>query len=158
MVVLQEEIRFRNIKNQCHQKEKKKLKLNLTDEEIDIFFRTNYTFQNYPKGILITSYSQTIQLKFLNYYYYITYNYNIVMSISSTGLYGSATIVNSNLFKDVEVLKEQVTTLSTSYLTIHKSTATIYHKNRQDISQNRQDISQNRQDISQTKLDVSRCR
>ena len=32
------------------------------------------------------------------------------MSISSTGLYGSATIVNSDLFSDVEVLKEQVTT------------------------------------------------
>ena len=38
------------------------------------------------------------------------------MSISSTGLYGSATIVNSDLFNDVEDLKEQVTTLSTSYL------------------------------------------
>jgi hypothetical protein len=34
------------------------------------------------------------------------------MSISSTGLYGSATIVNSDLFNDVEDLKEQVTTLS----------------------------------------------
>ena len=31
------------------------------------------------------------------------------MSISSTGLYGSATIVNSDLFNDVEDLKEQVT-------------------------------------------------
>ncbi len=39
------------------------------------------------------------------------------MSIRSTGLYGSATIVNSDLFNDVEDLKEQVTTLSTSYLT-----------------------------------------
>ncbi len=39
------------------------------------------------------------------------------MSISSTGLYGSATIVNTDLFDDVEALKEQVTTLSTSYLT-----------------------------------------
>ena len=39
--------------------EKSKLKRNLTDEELDIFFRTDYTFQNYPKGILITSYSQT---------------------------------------------------------------------------------------------------
>ena len=39
------------------------------------------------------------------------------MSISSTGLYGSATIVNSDLFNDVEALKEQMTTLSTSYLT-----------------------------------------
>jgi hypothetical protein len=38
------------------------------------------------------------------------------MSISSTGLYGSATIVNSDLFNDVSDLKEQVTTLSTSCL------------------------------------------
>ena len=35
------------------------------------------------------------------------------MSISSTGLYGSAAIVKSDLFSDVEALKEQVTTLST---------------------------------------------
>jgi hypothetical protein len=33
------------------------------------------------------------------------------MSISSTGLNGSGTIVNSDLFNDVEVLKEQVTTM-----------------------------------------------
>jgi hypothetical protein len=39
------------------------------------------------------------------------------MSISSTGLYGSAFIVNSDLFNDIEALKEQVTTLSSSYLT-----------------------------------------
>ena len=39
------------------------------------------------------------------------------MSISSTGLYGSATIVNSDLFNDVAALIEQVTTLSTSHLT-----------------------------------------
>ena len=58
------------------------------------------------------------------------------MSISSTGLYGSATIVNSDLFNDVEDLKEQVTTLSTSYLT-----TTNVH--RIDISQNRRDISSN---------------
>jgi hypothetical protein len=46
-------------KSSCHQKlmeEKNKLKRNLTDEELDVFFRTNYTFQNYPKGIPITSY------------------------------------------------------------------------------------------------------
>ena len=55
------------------------------------------------------------------------------MSISSTGLYGSATIVNSDLCSDVEVLKEQVTTLSTSYLTTTQD-----HRN--DISQNRLDI------------------
>ena len=40
--------------------QKNKLKRDLTDEELDVFFRTNYTFQNYPKGILITSYAQTI--------------------------------------------------------------------------------------------------
>ena len=39
------------------------------------------------------------------------------MSISSTGVYGSATIVNSDLCTDVQDLNEQVTTLSTSYLT-----------------------------------------
>ena len=48
--------------------------------------------------------------------YYVIYNYNIIMSISSTGLYGSATIVNSDLFTDVETLKETVTTLNTTYL------------------------------------------
>jgi hypothetical protein len=48
--------------------------------------------------------------------YYIIYNYNIIMSISSTGLYGSATIVNSDLFTDVETLKETLTTLNTTYL------------------------------------------
>ena len=49
-------------KSSCHQKlmeEKNKLKRNLTDEELDVFFRANYPFQMYPKGILITSYSQT---------------------------------------------------------------------------------------------------
>ena len=58
------------------------------------------------------------------------------MSISSTGLYGSATIVNSDLFNDVEDLKEQVTTLSSSYLTTT-------NEHRIDISQNRLDISSN---------------
>ena len=56
------------------------------------------------------------------------------MSISSTGLYGSATIVNSDLFTDVETLKETVTTLNTTYL---QTTA----EHRADISQNRFDIS-----------------
>jgi hypothetical protein len=37
------------------------------------------------------------------------------MSISSTSLYGSATIVNSDLFTDVETLKETVTILNTTY-------------------------------------------
>ena len=58
------------------------------------------------------------------------------MSISSTGLYGSATIVNTDLFDDVEALKEEVTTLSTSYLTTT-------NEHRIDISQNRRDISSN---------------
>jgi hypothetical protein len=70
------------------------------------------------------------------FYYYIIYNYNIIMSISSTGLYGSATIVNSDLFNDVEALKEEMVSLSTSYLT----TTQEHHD---DISQNRQDISSN---------------
>ena len=37
---------------------KNKLTRNLTDEELVVFFRTNYPFQNYPKSILITSQSQ----------------------------------------------------------------------------------------------------
>ena len=70
------------------------------------------------------------------------------MSISSTGLYGSATIVNSDLFTDVETLKEEITTLSTSYLTTT-------NEHRTDISQNRQDISSNLSkinDISNNKI------
>ena len=38
------------------------------------------------------------------------------MSIGSAGLYGSATIVNSDLFNDVSHLEEQVPALSTSYI------------------------------------------
>ena len=68
------------------------------------------------------------------------------MSISSTGLYGSATIVNSDLFNDVESLKEQVTTLSTSYLDTTR-------EHREDISQNRQDISQNLSKITDLKVE-----
>jgi hypothetical protein len=64
------------------------------------------------------------------YYYYIVYNYNIIMSISSTGLHGSATLVNTDIFDDVIALKEKVTTLSTSYLTTTK-------QHRDDISQNK---------------------
>jgi hypothetical protein len=78
------------------------------------------------------------------------------MSISSTGLYGSATIVNSELFNDVEAIKEQVTTLSTSYFTT-------IQEHRDDISQNRfnrTDLSNNRitaieQDPSSTHCDAS---
>jgi hypothetical protein len=58
------------------------------------------------------------------------------MSISSAGLYGSATIVNTDFFDDVNTLKEPVTTLSTSYLTTTK-------QHRDDISQTRLDISSN---------------
>ena len=58
------------------------------------------------------------------------------MSISSTGLYGSATIVNTDIFDDVQALKEVMVTLSTSDLTTTQ-------EHREDISQNRQDISQN---------------
>jgi hypothetical protein len=56
------------------------------------------------------------------------------MSISSTGLYGSATIVNTDIFDDVQALKEEIVTLSTSYLSTtnehricHKRDK-IYHK------------------------------
>jgi hypothetical protein len=63
------------------------------------------------------------------------------MSISSTGLYGSATIVNTDIFDDVQALKEQVTTLSTSYL--------------QTTAEHRTDISQNRFDVSKNKLDIN---
>ena len=63
------------------------------------------------------------------------------MSISSTGLYGSATIVNSDLFTDVETLKETVTTLNTTYLQ-----TTEEHRN--DISQNLSKIN----DISTNKI------
>ena len=70
------------------------------------------------------------------------------MSISSTGLYGSATIVNSDLFTDVETLKETVTTLNTTYL---QTTA----EHRADISLNKFDISSNLSkinDISTNKI------
>ena len=60
------------------------------------------------------------------------------MSISSTGLYGSATIVNSDLFTDVETLKETVTTLNTTYL--------------QTTAEHRADISLNKFDITDTEL------
>jgi hypothetical protein len=63
------------------------------------------------------------------------------MSISSTGLYGSGTIVNSDLFHDVEDLKEQETTLSTSCLTTTQ-------EHRDDISQNRPNISSNESKIN----------
>jgi hypothetical protein len=63
------------------------------------------------------------------------------MSISSTGLYGSATLANSDLFNNVETLKETVTTLNTTYLQTNQ-------EHREDISQNRQDISSNLNKIS----------
>jgi exonuclease VII large subunit len=80
------------------------------------------------------------------------------MSISSTGLYGSASIVNSDVFNDVESLKEQVTTLSTSYLDTTREHRIDISQNRLDISQNRLDISQNRLDISQNRFDISQNR
>jgi hypothetical protein len=50
--------------------------------------------------------------------------------------------VNSDLFNDVESLKEQVTTLSTSYLSTTR-------EHRVDISQNRLDISSNLSKINE---------
>jgi hypothetical protein len=58
------------------------------------------------------------------------------MSISSKGLYGSATMVNTDIFDDVQALKEEMVTLSTSYLNTT-------NEHRIDISQNRQYISSN---------------
>ena len=58
------------------------------------------------------------------------------MSISSTGLYGSASIVNTDIFDDLLTLKEEVTALSTIYLTTT-------NEHRIDILQNEQDISSN---------------
>jgi len=54
------------------------------------------------------------------------------MSISSTGLYGSATIVNTDIFDDLLTLQEEVTALSTIYLTTT-------NEHRIDILQNKQD-------------------
>jgi hypothetical protein len=93
------------------------------------------------------------------------------MSISSTGLYGSATIVNSELFNDVEDLKKQVTAVTTSYLT-----TTLEHRNeyftmsinrikkieddRTDLSNNRTkkievtDVTQNTQAINDVEIDI----
>jgi len=34
-------------------------------------------------------------------YYYIIYNYNIIMSISSTGIYGNRSILNSEIYTDI---------------------------------------------------------
>ena len=56
------------------------------------------------------------------------------MSISSTGLYDSATIVNTDIFDDLLTLKEEVTALSTIYLTTT-------NEHRIDILQNKQDIT-----------------
>jgi hypothetical protein len=56
------------------------------------------------------------------------------MSISSTGLYGSATIVNTDIFDDLLTLKEEVTALSTVDLTTT-------NEHRIDILQNKQDIT-----------------
>ena len=77
------------------------------------------------------------------------------MSISSTGLYGSSTIVNSDLFTDVETLKETVTTLNTTYLQTTAEHRTDISQNRADISENRFDISQNKADISENRFDIS---
>ena len=68
------------------------------------------------------------------------------MSISSTGLYGSATIVNSDLFTDVEILKETVTT----YLQTTQEHRTDIWQNHQDISLNLSKIN----DISVNKIPI----
>ncbi len=53
------------------------------------------------------------------------------MSISSTGIYGvNSTIVTSDLYEDVEQLKRNLTTLTTSHLSV-----TSNHDGRLDISE-----------------------
>jgi len=99
------------------------------------------------------------------------------MSISSTGLYGSATIVNSDLFTDVETLKELLiiapffsfspcnhfinkqiiffffstivnSDLFTDVETLEEQVTTLSTTYLQTTEEHRTDISQNRQDIS----------
>ena len=73
------------------------------------------------------------------------------MSISSIGPYGSATIVNSDLFNDVQTLQETVATLGTTYLQTtqeHRDNISTNRLNINDISNNKipaleQDISSN---------------
>ena len=74
------------------------------------------------------------------------------MSISSTGLYGSATIVNSDLFTDVETLKETVTTyLQTTEE--HRTDISLNLSKINDISNNRiVAIEQDITDISNNRI------
>ena len=77
------------------------------------------------------------------------------MSISSTGLYGSATIVNTDIFDDLLTLKEEVTALSTIYLTTTNEHRIDILQNKQDIT----DISNNRiTTIEQDIIDISNNR
>jgi len=76
------------------------------------------------------------------FYYYIIYNYNITMSISSTGIYGSTALLNSDLFtdlfQDVNDIKQDIEDVS-----VNKIPAII-----QDISLNLSKIN----DISTNKI------
>jgi hypothetical protein len=81
------------------------------------------------------------------------------MRKSSTGIYGSTAILNSDhftdLFTDVETLKETAPTLNTTYLQTTNEHRVDISQIRLDISQNRLDISPNNSDISQNKADIS---
>ena len=66
------------------------------------------------------------------------------MSISSTGIYGGATIVNTDLFDDVEKLKSDVNVFTTSYLGILA-----------DVSTNKVNISSNTTRIGDLETDNS---
>jgi hypothetical protein len=57
-------------------------------------------------------------IKFLIFFIIILYIYNIIMSISFTGLYGSATIVNSDLFNDVIYIR-MIHTYVHTYINIY---------------------------------------
>jgi len=71
------------------------------------------------------------------------------MSISSTGIYGNTSILNSEIYTDIINDIEDINTNKIPNLILDIS------ENRFDISQNKADISENRFDISQNKADIS---
>ena len=72
------------------------------------------------------------------------------MSISSTGIYGNTSILNSEIYTDIINDIEDINTNKIPNLILDIS------ENRFDISQNKADISKNRVDISQNKADISK--
>ena len=84
------------------------------------------------------------------------------MSLSSTGIYGSTALLNSDLFtdlfQDIKDIKQDIEDISTNkipnlILDISQNTVDI-SKNTVDISQSTFDISQNKADISKNRVDI----